>query len=68
MKVAGLTLHTYGGMIGQQMRMGESDEGHFGTNAFNYVIDNIGGTNWQVIVCQVCHAGDELELRVAVEY
>ena len=21
----------------------------------------IGGINWQVIVCQVCHAGDELE-------
>ena len=29
----------------------------------------IGGINWQVIVCQVCHAGDELEgLRWSIEF
>ena len=59
-KVAGLKLNKYGGMIGKRWGSGNQM-----SEIWNECVQlchwKIGGINWQMIVCQVCHAGDELE-------
>ena len=39
------------------MGIGESDEGNL-ERMRSIMSLKIGGINWQVIVCQVCYAGD----------
>ena len=67
-EVAGLKLDKYGGMIGKRWGSGNQMR-EIWNECVQLCYWKIGGINWQVIVCQVCHAGDEFEgLQWSIEF